>query len=69
MIFDLFVMLQVDAEEFVGVAKEVNDKSGAKCEELDESLLKEVAYGAAGDLCPMAAVIGGITAQEVMKVC
>ena len=61
-------MLQADAEEFVKLAKEVNDKSGAKCEELDEGLLKEVAYGAAGDVCPMAAVIGGITAQEVMKV-
>ena len=60
-------MLQADAEEFVKLAKEVNDKSGAKCE-LDEGLLKEVAYGAAGDVCPMAAVIGGITAQEVMKV-
>ena len=50
------------------IAGVINDKSGAKCEELDEGLLKEVAYGAAGDVCPMAAVIGGITAQEVMKV-
>ena len=49
------------------MAKEINAKSGAKCE-LDDNLLKEIAYGAAGDLCPMAAVIGGITAQEVMKV-
>ena len=49
------------------MAKEINAKSGAKCD-LDDNLLKEIAYGAAGDLCPMAAVIGGITAQEVMKV-
>lgn len=63
-----YYYLQSDAEEFLAIAKEVNASSGAKCDELNEDFLKEVAYGAAGDLCPMAAVIGGITAQEVMKV-
>lgn len=58
-----------DAEEFVKVFKEVNESSGAKCEGIDENLLHEFAYGARGDLCPLAAVIGGITAQEVMKAC
>ena len=37
-------------------------------EELDEKLLTQFAYNARGDFCPMQGVIGGITAQEVMKV-
>lgn len=28
----------------------------------------QLAYNARGDICPMQGVIGGITAQEVMKV-
>lgn len=58
-----------DAAEFVSVFNDVNAKSGAKCEDIDENLIKEFSYGARGDLCPLAAVIGGITAQEVMKAC
>ena len=61
-------MLQGDADAFVSIAKEVNEKSGAKQDELDEGLMKSFAYQATGDVCPMQAVIGGITAQEVMKV-
>ena len=30
--------------------------------------MRSFAHMAAGDVCPMQAVIGGITAQEVMKV-
>ncbi|XP_063438582.1 ubiquitin-like modifier-activating enzyme 1 isoform X2 [Mytilus trossulus] len=60
---------KADAEAFVAVAKEVNSKSGAKVDELDESLMKEFSYSARGELCPLAAVIGGIAAQEVMKAC
>ena len=37
-------------------------------DEVDESLLTQLAYNARGDVCPMQGVIGGITAQEVMKV-
>ena len=59
---------QGDADAFVSIAKEVNEKSGAKQDELDEGLMKSFAYQATGDVCPMQAVIGGITAQEVMKV-
>ena len=36
--------------------------------ELDERLLVKVAYIASGDVCPMQAVIGSISAQEVIKV-
>ena len=36
--------------------------------ELDRALLEKLASQATGDLAPMNAVIGGIAAQEVMKV-
>ncbi|KAH6635587.1 hypothetical protein B0J18DRAFT_419199 [Chaetomium sp. MPI-SDFR-AT-0129] len=35
--------------------------------EFDEKLLKELSYQATGDLSPMAALFGGLTAQEVLK--
>jgi len=35
--------------------------------EVDEKLLKELSYQAQGDLNPMAAFFGGLTAQEVLK--
>ena len=35
--------------------------------DLDENLLRELSYGARGDLSPMAAFIGGLAAQEVLK--
>ena len=68
MFYCLFNFLQADADAFVSIAKEVNEKSGAKQDELDEGLMKSFAYQVTGDVCPMQAVIGGITAQEVMKV-
>lgn len=36
--------------------------------ELDEKLIKELAYQSAGELSPMVAVYGGLAAQEVLKV-
>lgn len=36
--------------------------------ELDEKLIKELAYQSAGELSPMVAVYGGLGAQEVLKV-
>lgn len=35
---------------------------------LDEDLIRKLAYVAAGDLAPVNAFIGGLAAQEVMKV-
>ncbi|KAI1855832.1 hypothetical protein JX265_012095 [Neoarthrinium moseri] len=35
--------------------------------EINEKLIKELSYQAAGDLNPMAALFGGLTAQEVLK--
>uniref|UniRef100_A0A1W7R9A6 E1 ubiquitin-activating enzyme n=1 Tax=Hadrurus spadix TaxID=141984 RepID=A0A1W7R9A6_9SCOR len=57
-----------DAEELVSLAHKINEAS-AYVEELDEGLLLKFSYIAAGDLCPMQAVIGGIAAQELMKAC
>jgi len=35
--------------------------------ELDEKLIKQLAFQASGDLSPMVAVFGGLVAQEVLK--
>lgn len=58
-----------DAQKVFELAKEINAKHPAKAEELDEKLIKELAYQARGDITPMAAVIGGMVAQEVLKAC
>lgn len=47
----------------VALTKEV--AAGA---ELDEELVRELAFQATGDLAPVNAFIGGLAAQEVMKV-
>ena len=63
-------MSQDDADAIIAITKELNESAGdAKLEQIDEDLLTKVAYQASGDLAPMTAVIGGITAQEVMKAC
>ena len=60
---------QGDGDRFVELAQEVNAQSGdAKVDSLDEKLMRLFAYNASGDVCPIQAVIGGVTAQEVMKV-
>lgn len=50
--------------------KLVNDQLNSSCkvEKVDEDLMKLISFTASGSLCPMQAVIGGIVAQEVMKV-
>jgi hypothetical protein len=47
----------------------VNNESAFKVDDWSDEVLLDFAYTASGDLCPMQAVIGGATAQEVMKVC
>uniref|UniRef100_A0A8C5AGG0 Ubiquitin-like modifier activating enzyme 1 n=1 Tax=Gadus morhua TaxID=8049 RepID=A0A8C5AGG0_GADMO len=63
--------VSADADEIVALAKEVNSSltGSAKVEELDEPLIKKLAFVAAGDLAPINAFIGGLAAQEVMKAC
>jgi len=59
---------EADANELFAIAKEfaatMTDKP-----ELDEKLIKELAYGSRGDVSPIVAVLGGTVAQEVLKAC
>lgn len=57
-----------DGKTFVKFAADINEQSENKVE-LDEPLLSKFSYISAGDVCPMQAVIGSITAQEIMKAC
>ncbi|CAO3647182.1 unnamed protein product [Mucor fragilis] len=49
-------------EQTKALVASVDDKP-----ELDEKLIKEVAYQSLGELSPMVAVFGGLAAQEVLK--
>lgn len=66
----MFSLFQADGDELLTLAKELNSAQtgSAKVDELDEALLKKLSYVAAGDLAPLNAFIGGLAAQEVMKV-
>lgn len=61
---------QEDAAEMVTLAQAVNAQSLPAVQQdcLDVDLIRKLAYVAAGDLAPMSAFIGGLAAQEVMKV-
>ncbi|KAI7692210.1 Ubiquitin-activating enzyme E1, partial [Hortaea werneckii] len=54
-----------DAAEVLKLAQDIASKSEDK-PELDEKVIKELAYQARGDLSPMNAFYGGLAAQEVM---
>ena len=56
-----------DANVVLQIAVEINKASASPLEELNDKLIKELAYQAVGDVAPMAAVIGGLVAQEVLK--
>jgi len=59
-----------DADDFIALCQEVAKKlTNALQDPLDEGLMTHLASQATGDLCPMQAVVGGISAQEVMKAC
>ncbi|XP_061835896.1 ubiquitin-like modifier-activating enzyme 1 isoform X1 [Nerophis lumbriciformis] len=62
---------QADGEELLSMARELNSAQteSAQVEQLDEALIKKIAFVAAGDLAPVNAFIGGLAAQEVMKAC
>lgn len=51
-----------DAAVIVSSAKKLNA-------DIDENVITELAYQAAGDLSPVVAVLGGFVAQEVLKAC
>nr|XP_008505284.1 PREDICTED: ubiquitin-like modifier-activating enzyme 1 [Equus przewalskii] len=60
-----------DAAELVTLAQAVNARAlpAVQQDNLDEDLIRKLAYVAAGDLAPINAFIGGLAAQEVMKAC
>jgi len=62
---------KADGDAFVSLAKQLNESwtFSSKADALDENLIRQFAYCSAGNICPMQAVIGGITAQEIMKAC
>ncbi|KAK5121747.1 E1 ubiquitin-activating protein [Meristemomyces frigidus] len=55
-----------DAAEVFKLTQDIANKSEEK-PELDEKIIKELSYQARGDLSPMAALFGGLAAQEVLK--
>jgi len=57
-----------DAADFLRVAKQLNAGSSSPIE-LSDDLIMQFAKICAGDISPMAAAIGGVVAQEVMKAC
>uniref|UniRef100_A0A8C2X5C2 E1 ubiquitin-activating enzyme n=1 Tax=Cyclopterus lumpus TaxID=8103 RepID=A0A8C2X5C2_CYCLU len=61
---------RADGDELLTLAKEVNSAQtgSAKVEQLDDALIKKLSFVASGDLAPINAFIGGLAAQEVMKV-
>lgn len=64
----LSVIPQVDAETVVHLAQDLEPLKGTKEELLDEALLRKLVLSSAGSLSPMAAILGGVAAQEVLKV-
>ena len=56
-------------DKFLSICNGLNSKREKPFENLNEELLRVFSYTCAGNLCPMASVIGGITAQEVIKAC
>ncbi|XP_011363035.1 ubiquitin-like modifier-activating enzyme 7 isoform X2 [Pteropus vampyrus] len=60
-----------DAERVVGLARALEPLRGTEGEPLekplDEALVRRVALSSAGGLSPMAAVLGAVAAQEVLK--
>lgn len=62
------VVIQEDASKLLSYAHEINKKSQYNIE-LNDKLIKKLSYLARGDLSPMIAFIGGLTAQEVLKAC
>ena len=57
-----------DADEFIRIAKELND-AHYKFESLSDYALRLFSCTLVGQLSPMNAVIGGTAAQEIMKAC
>ncbi|KAK9812866.1 hypothetical protein WJX72_004885 [[Myrmecia] bisecta] len=55
-----------DAARLVELARGINQAAKEACE-VDEEVLRKLAFTARGELSPLAAMFGGIVGQEVMK--
>lgn len=62
----MILPLQSDADALLDMVKALN--ATAQLEELDEAAVQNLSYTARGDLAPVNAFIGGLAAQEVIKV-
>ena len=60
--------VQSDVDRFVEIAEQLWTTLGHDVDQLDVNLIRQFGSCAAGQLCPMHAVIGGIAAQEILKV-
>eukprot|EP00249_Psilotum_nudum_P022864 c28665_g1_i1 orf=405-3575(+) len=59
-----------DTCKLISLAKVINDRAGEqKLESIDENVLRHFSSGACTVLSPMAAMLGGIVGQEVVKAC
>lgn len=58
--------VQSDADALLATVGELN--TAAQLEQLDEAVVRNLSYTARGDLAPINAFIGGVAAQEVIKV-
>lgn len=58
--------MQSDADALLNMVRELD--TVAQLEQLDEAAVRNLSYTAQGDLAPMNAFIGGLAAQEVIKV-
>ncbi|XP_031200617.1 ubiquitin-like modifier-activating enzyme 7 isoform X3 [Mastomys coucha] len=56
-----------DAEIVVGLAQDLEPLRGTEEESLDGALLRTIVLSSAGSLSPMAAILGGVAAQEALK--
>ncbi|CAN1354568.1 Ubiquitin-activating enzyme E1 2 [Linum perenne] len=59
-----------DANKFILLVNNINRGLGARrLEDIDPKLLRKFAFGARAVLNPMAAILGGVVGQEVVKAC
>lgn len=56
--------LQADTKRVLELAQSLGVQEGS----LDEDVVRAFASVSAGDLCPIAAIVGALAAQEVLKV-
>jgi len=65
-----FVFSKTDADKFYELVEKLNKENREQplTDELNKHWIKLFSKTCTGDLCPIQAVIGGIAAQEAMKV-